>query len=97
MWPEGWDAACGSPMQGRRRWNSAGAQGGVQAGLSSSISVIARRSLTRACSRQAGVGRSSARARCSPWPSSGSVSLCGRGPEGLQLMRNPLGSRFEIR
>jgi len=31
---------------------------------------------TRACSRQAGMGRPSARARHSSWPSSGCVHLC---------------------
>jgi hypothetical protein len=36
-------------------------------------------------------GRRSARARASQQPGSGSVDLCGRGPEGLQLMCQSLG------
>jgi len=43
--------------------------------------------LTRACSRQAGVGQSSGRARRALWPDSGSINLCGREPDRLQLMR----------
>jgi len=46
---------------------------------------------TRACSRQAGVGRRSARAPGSSGPDNGSVSLCGLSLEGLQLMRKSLG------
>jgi hypothetical protein len=37
------------------------------------------------------VGRRSARALASSWPDSGSVGLCGRRHEGLQLMRQSLG------
>jgi hypothetical protein len=55
------------------------------------IGLRARR-LTRACSRQAGEGRGSARARGSLRPSSGSVDLCGRRHDRLQLMRKSLGS-----
>jgi hypothetical protein len=36
-------------------------------------------------------GRRSARAYSSPRPIKGSVGLCGRGYEGLQLMRQSLG------
>ena len=50
------------------------------------------RGLTRACSRQAEGGRNSVRAGSSQWPNSGSVDLCGRGLEGLQLMRKSLGA-----
>jgi hypothetical protein len=41
------------------------------------------------------VGRRSARALPSKRPIKGSVDLCGRGPEGLQLMRQSLGGHQE--
>jgi hypothetical protein len=56
-----------------------------------SAKLLAQRRLTAACSRQAGLARSSARAVPSTEAFKGSVGLWGRGSEGLQLMRKSLG------
>jgi hypothetical protein len=55
-----------------------------------------RRRLTRKCSRQAAVGRSSVRARAPSRPDSGDIGLCGRGLDGLQLICIPLGGRTRL-
>jgi hypothetical protein len=52
---------------------------------------VPARSLTRKCSRQAGLGRRSVRAGGSSRPSSGSVDSCGREDERLQLICISLG------
>jgi hypothetical protein len=49
--------------------------------------------LTCKCSRQAGAGLRSLRARASRWPNSGSVNLCGREDDRLQLICISLGGR----
>jgi hypothetical protein len=52
--------------------------------------------LTRKCRRQAGVGQASWRAECSLWPRSGSVHLCGREHDRLQLICISLGLQERV-